>query len=267
MQRYFPIFIFLSLFSLNGCSTSREFPLHNVKLNGESGGRVLVAAPKTVAELLGKKADVEAYNANTFLGLITFSDGLVRTVGQTGLPEVRTKTIAFSSQAEFRSDIVTWLRSSLDQEFTRSGRPHEMLGEALSLSLQEQIVRITSPDDGSDNINLPRKGYRLPDQLNAGLQSQYGKRGDFLLIPLVVYYYAHTPGWFNGQDWGCQSGVRLGITLAAYDLRSGKKVFDIDVERKTIFPMGGTLNYSRYTAESDRLKGEVLEQIRLITGK
>jgi hypothetical protein len=64
------------------------------------------------------------------------------------------------------------------------------------------------PEDGHDNVNIPRSNLRPTDWPEA-------PRGD-VLVPYLRAYYTHSGGWFNGQQYGCLGGARVETFLVLY---------------------------------------------------
>lgn len=65
------------------------------------------------------------------------------------------------------------------------------------------------PEDGHDNLNLPRS-HLVPVALDAA-----GMPGTWL-VPYLRAYYTHNGGWFLGQRWGCMAGARVDAEVVLY---------------------------------------------------
>ncbi len=256
-------FILVVMF-FSGCATStNEFPVPEPNFpENFRQSKIGLVKPLFISDLLGPKSKRENFDSNLFTGLIEFKGGLIHSVGVTGLPEVQSKEVILESEEQFREDVSSWIEQSLTNILSEIGYSMSNENTEIKLNIQRMRRKVTSQNSGDDNINLPLYHYRSNQKLSKLSLSNIRKETDarYLIIPVVVYYYAHTPGWFNGQEWGCQGGIRIGVNLIFYDMASGKKVDELMIERKKIFKIGRVLNYTTYMGELDELKAEIEKQ-------
>ena len=90
------------------------------------------------------------------------------------------------------------------------------------------------PDDGTDNLNLPRLSLQAPP-----MPAVQGVDGRWLLVPYLRSYYTHNAGWFLGQQNGCMGGARVEAYLVLYDRESGGAVWSMSALGRHIEPHTG----------------------------
>lgn len=96
-------------------------------------------------------------------------------------------------------------------------------------------LRGLHPDDGHDNLNLPRT-VLAPGPVPA-IPEGLGAR--WLLVPYLRSYYVHNAGWFIGQDEGCMAGARVDVFLVLYDLAEGRAAWWMEATGRHIQPHVG----------------------------
>lgn len=156
------------------------------------------AAPATVLDPVRDGA----FLRNDFVGNIRFGGGIVRT-GAVAL-ETRARLIELQPLPTLRQQGVEWLTGVLT----------ERLGPATAAAwptatLRHVSARGSDPDDGRDNLNLPRTTL-VPEPVP---DAPAGR----VLVPFLRSYYTHNGGWFLGQRWGCLAGARVDVLVVLYD--------------------------------------------------
>ncbi|MCG9875314.1 MAG: hypothetical protein MH321_11075 [Leptospiraceae bacterium] len=203
----------------------------------------------------------QAYETNQYIGFIYFTGGLVREQRDIGV-QVSTKTIELKNQKELiemaENGILNVLESEVKNKFLVSSR---ITLEKPFQSVKSRKDYNPTEDNGQDNLNNPRIVYEMEIDRSSLPKSS---EGDFLIIPIVQYYYAHNAGWFIGQDWGCMAGVRLGVQFLIYDLNSQELVFDGFSDKKWLANMKPSLNASDYFVQLENLNKKVQEDLREI---
>jgi hypothetical protein len=151
-----------------------------------------------------------AFLRNTYIGNILFGGGFIRT-GHEAL-EVRARLIEFSLQEPYREQGRYWLQQSVEQLLIERRMEYSML-ESFEVPEIEYIpVRGLHPEDGRDNVNLPRTTL-VPKSLKEPVSAP-------TLVPYLKSYYTHSGGWFLGQQYGCMGGARVEVLVVLYQEKS-----------------------------------------------
>ena len=165
-----------------------------------------------------------AFLRDDYVGAIRFGGGFIRT-GETAL-EVRARFIEFSAEDQLRTQSAQWLGETVNGLIGAAKIP-ALAGPAAATG-EPQIavpavpavgrkgVRGVHPEDGHDNVNLPRMAIE-PQAMPPAPEG-----GRWLLVPYLRSYYVHNGGWFLGQEWGCSGGARVEAMLVIYDRRTGQ---------------------------------------------
>ncbi len=149
-----------------------------------------------------------AFLRNELVGNIRFGGGFVRT-GAVAL-ETRARIIEAEPSDALRAQGTAWLTTA-----TRAALyARHVVNEAAvkppeNLALSWLPVRGEDPEDGHDNLNLPRS-HLVPVPLDA-----VAMPGTWL-VPYLRAYYTHNGGWFLGQRWGCMAGARVDAEVVLY---------------------------------------------------
>ena len=170
-------------------------------------------------------ASGDAFAEGVFVGSITMSGGFVVDEDDEHGMQTRSKDFVLSSEDSYRSLAAGFVDSSLGAALDDQGVSWRSVELEAPLP-ERRAYRGTHPEDGKDNVNLPR--FTLsPTALEPG--SVEGV--DVVIVPYVVRYYSHNGGWFIGQHLGCEAGARMRLFWVAYDNTSGVALAwrDIDV--------------------------------------
>lgn len=160
-----------------------------------------------------------AYLRNDYVGIVLFGGGLIRS--GTGALEVRARLLEFHGQEELAIQGRAWLDGAVARAAEQRGLDIGFVPARGDFVVEREPVRGLHPDDGRDNINLPRTRLRfgpLPEGCAADGQG-------WLLVPFLRQYYVHNGGWFIGQRWGTMAGARVEAWLVLYDLDGGPPVW------------------------------------------
>ena len=148
-----------------------------------------------------------AFIRNAYIGNILFGGGLIRS-GDVAL-EVRSRLIEFNQQAEDATQGTRWLHDTLAGVLDEKKVDWKPIDAPNPVPVPEWVAfRGLHPEDGHDNVNIPRTNLRPTDWTAA-------PPGD-VLIPYLRAYYTHNGGWFNGQQYGCLGGARVEVFLVLY---------------------------------------------------
>lgn len=164
-----------------------------------------------------------AFLRNEYLGNIRFGGGFVRT-GDVAL-EVRARLIELGLEDRYREDGVRWLREMVPSVLDELKVPIGAAGPALAPVPERRRFRGMHPEDGHDNVNLPRV-----DLVPTPLEGATNTAGRWLVVPFLKLYYSHNGGWFLGQNFGCMAGARVEALVVLYDTTSGRPAWSMTVE-------------------------------------
>ncbi len=161
-------------------------------------------APPTV---LDPVADA-AFLRNDFVGNVRFGGGFIRT-GAVAL-ETRARIIEPQPSDALRTQGTAWLQSATTAALAdRRIDIVDASAPPAGLTLTWRPTRGEDPEDGHDDVNLPRTGL-VPTAVDASTLP-----GTWL-VPYLRAYYTHNGGWFLGQRWGCMAGARVDVELVLY---------------------------------------------------
>lgn len=165
-----------------------------------------------------------AFLRNDYVGNVRFGGGVVR-VGDVSL-DARARLVELSQEEAWRAQAAKWLDGVLDTEL---GAPE--VGAFSVPGPEREKFRGVHPDDGHDNVNLPRTTLE-PAPLTEAQRAEAVAAGadGLVLVPMVRQYLTHNGGWFLGQQWGCMSGARLETLLVVYDVPTGQPVWWLATE-------------------------------------
>jgi hypothetical protein len=193
-----------------------------------------------------------AFLRNEFLGNVRFGGGFVR-AGAVQL-EVRGRLIEFAEQERYDAMGRAWLDQTLDALLDGAAAAPA----PSDLAVDRVPTRGLHPDDGHDNVNVPRTTLAARD-LGHPLEAA---GADYVLVPYLRNYYTHNGGWFLGQEYGCMAGARVEVLLALYDADTGAVVWSLAALGRTISARQG--QPSRAEADQNLLwaEDEVEETLR-----
>lgn len=162
-----------------------------------------------------------AFLRNDYVGNVKFGGGLIRT-GDVAL-EVRARLMEFNDQDRLAQQGRAWLDGAVGEALAGRGVAARPVAPVADLVVERVPFRGLHPDDGRDNLNVPRVDIR-PGPLSEAARAAAGD-DPYLLVPLLRQYYTHNGGWFIGQEWGTTAGARVEATLVLYDVRRGAPVW------------------------------------------
>lgn len=193
-----------------------------------------------------------AFLRNEFAGNVRFGGGFVRAGGVQ--LEVRGRLIEFTEQERYDAMGRAWLAETVGGLL--DGAPAAPAPS--DPALDRVAVRGLHPDDGHDDVNLPRTSLVARD-LGHPLEAA---GADYVLVPYLRSYYTHNGGWFLGQEYGCMAGARVEVLLAVYDADTGAVVWSLAALGRTISARQG--QPSRAEADQNLLwaEDEVEETLR-----
>lgn len=149
-----------------------------------------------------------AFLRNDLIGNVRFGGGFVRT-GAVAL-ETRARIIEPQPSDALRTQGTAWLTEATTAALLARGVDTTAVTSApTGLALTWRPTRGEDPEDGHDNVNLPRTDL-VPLALDPALMP------GAWLVPYLRSYYTHNGGWFLGQRWGCMAGARVDVELVLY---------------------------------------------------
>ncbi|PJZ68249.1 hypothetical protein CH373_04455 [Leptospira perolatii] len=253
----FYLFFLEILFVFISCSSPKFQVRQNPKDRNWQKEKLLLLPASYVNELAGLSKPMEIYEANTFVGFVYFSGGLVRIQKDLGV-QTTTKNIELKSQSEFRKLSSDWIDSSISSLLRK--KAYNLSPYSSKITFQKPKLRkdySLSEDNGQDNINVPKIEY-IFEELSKESSEALSKSGaKYAIIPLVQYYYGNNAGWFIGQDWGCMAGARIGVQILVYDIESKRVVADAFFDKKWKSPLKPSVNSSEYYQEIGKLQNSV----------
>lgn len=177
-----------------------------------------------------------AFLRNEYLGNVRFGGGFVRT-GDVAL-EVRARLIELGFEDRYREDGVRWLDGMLPAVLGEVKVPLGAAAPALAPPPERRRFRGLHPEDGHDNVNLPRVDL-VPTPLPTGAAASR-----WVVVPFLKLYYTHNGGWFLGQQFGCMAGARVEALVALYDSTTGRPVWWMNLEGQHTQPRRGQASSS-----------------------
>jgi hypothetical protein len=185
-----------------------------------------------------------AFLRDEYLGNIRFGGGFIRT-GDVAL-EVRARIIELGHEDEYTTQGLAWLTDAVPRALAAAHVRLLAPAPAVAPVPERRRFRGLHPDDGHDDVNLPRIEL-VPTPADAAARTTMaGSR--WVLVPYLRAYYTHNGGWFLGQQFGCTAGARVDAMVALYDTTTGQPVWWMPLLGRHIEPMKG----SPSTAELDQ---------------
>lgn len=185
-----------------------------------------------------------AFLRNEFFGNIRFGGGFVRT-GDVAL-EVRARLIEFGLDERYGADGTRWLTAAIPRVLDAAKVPVGAPAPAVAPIPERQRFRGLHPEDGHDNVNLPRSEL-VPTALDAGARTTLAS-SRWVIVPYLRSYYTHNGGWFLGQTFGCTAGARVEALVVLYDTVSGRPAWSMPLSGRHIQAQKGQAS----TAELDQ---------------
>jgi hypothetical protein len=167
------------------------------------------------ATLLDPERD-GAFLRNEYTGVVQFGGGFVRE-GDVAL-ETRARYVAFAEQQPYADLARNWLHEAVQDALDARGIATEPVTVG-QVPLTRVPRRGSHPDDGVDNVNLPRL------ELTPGPIAPRADGPEWIVVPLLRAFLAHNGGWFRGQTHGCMAGARIDALVVLYDARRGTPVW------------------------------------------
>ena len=168
------------------------------------------------------------FDDGVYVGNVVMAGGYVTSErGDYGMQR-HSKEITLTAQSTYREQAAEVVATMFETGLTEAEVTWRDV-DVTAVEPERRKVRGTHPQDGSDNVNLPR--FQLMPQ---AMEPTEGV--DTVLVPYVVRYYSHNAGWFYGQQYGCGSGARMRILWVLYDGESGAAEAWRDVDVRAIEP-------------------------------
>lgn len=258
----------LLILAIAACSspTPREFVAPTPEFQSFSGRPVAVAAPTLASDVLSLRDSRSRFSANVFCGVIQFSGGYVRGPAEQGAI-IQNRLMTLSLESEFRKEAATKSAGLIAAAFRERNIAATMLSTGIpphSLTLTGEVDFRARPDEGRDSINLPLSRYQGGPTLSAAARATLSRSAGhdgYIVVPVVLRYFRHNAGWFNGQEIGAYAGARIALKLLIYDLRSGAKVFDEDYEQKRFAVGQSIVNPNEYFRMQEEIRNDILEML------
>lgn len=225
------------------------------KANFSREKAVYLVEPVLLSALLKMNNEKEQFDANVYVGEVFFSGPLE--TESNGI--VHSKLRRFTNQAEYSDRIFKEVKLTLAEAVSNLQPQKEILsGDSLPLTVDRSQPRDKNAEDGTDNLNLPRIHYDLRWDRNRTTQLKPG----YYVVPVIEYYYGHTGGWFNGQNFGCGAGARISISVQIFDAEDGKTVFQFSDFRRQVGEYQFRSNSVQMSQDLAQLEKGILSDIR-----
>ncbi|RHX90032.1 hypothetical protein [Leptospira stimsonii] len=246
----FSLFFVCTVIFLASCSSKKYYSIRSNQIQSSvKEENFLLVRPLLASELAGYKKTEIAFENNAFVGFIHFSGGLIRVQKAFGV-QVESKNKEFKGQTELKPMVLNWLEKSLSEVLRTKNKPIKIVTIKQPFSKVNTVKNYElSPDNGQDNINVPNIHFVFEEASKEFNQVLEVENVRFAVVPIVQQYYAHSGGWFNGQDWGCLAGIRTGIQMLVYDSKEKRIVFDSFVSRKWVVHGRSGVNENEYHNE------------------
>ena len=230
-----PIFLLLLLSMLTACAAN-PVRITTQQVQVWQPSAIVLAPTQFLFALEGHGPD-QMFEAGDTVGFTTHKGGFVHQAGAGGY--VRSKEVIIEQHAEYQARVSRWTQDRVGRALSATKvnwRPFENAA-ALTVPkpLRNELLAVESPD-GKDDVNMPYVEFataaRWGSPSLASLVPPQGASEEAVLVPTVLYYYAHNGGWFLGQEWGCVAGARFRLLLALYRVRDGLLISSHDVEAR-----------------------------------
>jgi len=230
-----PIFLLLVLSLLTACAADPvRITSQQVQIWQPSA---IVLAPTQFLFALEGHGPEQMFEAGDTVGFTTHKGGFVHQPGAGGY--VRSKEVIIEQHAEYRARVTRWTQNRIGRALSAAKINWRPLESATALTvpkpLRSELLAVESPD-GKDDVNMPYVEFAPADRWGSpplsSLVPPQGASEDAVLVPTVLYYYAHNGGWFLGQEWGCVAGARFRLLLSLYRVRDGLLISSHDLEAR-----------------------------------
>jgi len=227
-------------------------------------GKVALLPVLQLSNLIGARTSESQFNDNVYIGKINFSGGYVKKETSLGVI-TKNKNTVFNNEKEYADQSSREVSAELLKLFQKKKIDFNFL-EKIDSKLFTGFLKTQdyskSPDEGKDNINLPRYKYLAPNAIPSALEKnadiiESGAR--YVFVPIVVQYYSHNAGWFNDQEIGCLAGARIALQFVVYDRKSRTKVMDLVFERKKIYPLISSVNINQTYRDLNEILSEIIQ--------
>lgn len=211
-----------------GCSGQRVNIRPGMPHEGSQPKKILVAPIQWLHQLEETEVDAQFDKGNS-VGFIQHKGGYI--LPSNAGARVRSKAVIISRERDFSSWLNDWHKRTLKEYL--AGRHMTPSGdvEVPPMPKPARINRLGEVSEtGKDNVNIPLIRLSPETFWREGGELALKEGADVILVPVVIYFYAHNPGWFHGQPWGCSSGGRARIAWIAYRASDGELAGWWDVE-------------------------------------
>lgn len=245
-----PLIIAIILCSCGTTTSERTTYIKNFQ-----NKKIVMLPPQPMSDILGITDEEQQFNNNIYIGSIRFSGCIITNPSLKNMRQSEKRV--FSMKDEFLQTMKQSVSSALLDELNRKNYDVREYAKTADAPFQiKDIIRYESiqdrnkyPEDGDDNINLPRIIYK-PVSLNDQVRNTFlNENCDYLMVPVIEYYYGHNGGWFNDQLWGCPSGLRIACQILVYDVHTGRLVFYFRNYEKKILGLKYQISIPEITRE------------------
>jgi hypothetical protein len=175
-------------------------------------------APALVVSDIPDPSIEDLYVEGLYVGNVIFSGGYITVQVDGGMQHI-SKDTALERQETYAPQARAWLDDVMQASLAKrhiAVLPFPDLDPTYLTPPTRKYPRGSVPEDGSDNQHLPRFEL-IPASLSEAPTLPAG--ASHLLVPLIVHYYSHNGGWFQGQTYGCAAGARARVLWVLYDER------------------------------------------------
>jgi hypothetical protein len=176
-----------------------------------------------------------AFLRDEYSGNIRFGGGFIRT-GDVAL-EVRARLIELGLEEETTALGLRWLSEAVPRVLALDHVPVGAPAPALAPVPERRRFRGMHPEDGHDNVNLPRVDL-VPTPVDLAALAPDSRAtlaaAHWVVVPYLRAYFTHNGGWFLGQTFGCTGGARVEALVVLYDMTTGRPAWWMNVTGRHI---------------------------------
>ena len=219
--------VFLLTGFVFGCSGNTQLVRHQTPL-GSSGPESVAIADMQYLHVLEETPHDQWFERGNGVGFLQHRGGFIEPSEAGG--RVHSKEVVLSMEERFKDYLEAWHQTQLNRLLREANVG--VTGEvALAHPPELERTRLFGAvsESGTDNVNIPHMVFRPEMRWNEA-KAWKDKGHQSVLVPVVAYYYAHNPGWFYGQTWGCSSGARARLVWLLYDTSDGGLIGWWDLE-------------------------------------
>jgi hypothetical protein len=232
-----PIFLLLMFSLLTACAAD---PVRITSQQAQPWQpSAIVLAPTQFLFALEGHGLEQMFEAGDAVGFTTHTGGFVHQPGAGGY--VRSKEVTIEQHAEYRARVDRWTQNRVGRALSAAKITWRPLETATTLNVPKPLrseLLTEESSDGKDDVNMPYLEFAPAERWGSpplsSLVPSQGASEDAVLVPTVLYYYAHNGGWFVGQEWGCVAGARFRLLLALYRVRDGLLISSHDLEAREL---------------------------------